>query len=241
MGNDDDPVTSGPAPTLTPTTTSASFRSQLTPGEDVVDPATWAGSVPQVNGIAPRVRVGRDAGSTCCGCCRSGSCCCSSRWRSPRACATTRRCSSSSSLPRHRRLGAPRSDDGVSGLGGWQHFFNLFLMIFIIRSGVQILTDHPRLYWTRHSHPGTGVVPDPEAGADRSAVDGQAGLDQPAAAGRPAGASALHRPGSLVASGRRHALAAERPRLLRPAVHHRSLAAAGARRAGTCSPTLCRW
>jgi hypothetical protein len=25
----------------------------------VIDPATWAGSVPQVNGIAPRVRVGR--------------------------------------------------------------------------------------------------------------------------------------------------------------------------------------
>ena len=33
--------------------------SQLTKGEDVVDPTTWAGSVPQVQGIAPRVRVGR--------------------------------------------------------------------------------------------------------------------------------------------------------------------------------------
>jgi methionine sulfoxide reductase catalytic subunit len=37
-----------------------SYRYQLTPGEDVIDPATWAGSVPQVNGIAPRVRVGRN-------------------------------------------------------------------------------------------------------------------------------------------------------------------------------------
>ena len=27
-------------------------------------------------------------------------------------------------------------------------------MIFIIRAGVQILSDHPRLYWTRHSTPG---------------------------------------------------------------------------------------
>jgi hypothetical protein len=27
-------------------------------------------------------------------------------------------------------------------------------MIFIIRSGIQILADHPRLYWTRHSTPG---------------------------------------------------------------------------------------
>ena len=33
---------------------------------------------------------------------------------------------------------------------GIQHFFNLFLLIFIIRSGLQILSDHPRLYWTRH-------------------------------------------------------------------------------------------
>src|SRR5580765_6428406 len=34
------------------------YRWQLTPGEDVIDPATFAGSIPQVNGIAPRVRVG---------------------------------------------------------------------------------------------------------------------------------------------------------------------------------------
>ena len=37
----------------------ASFRSQLTVGEDVVDPTTWAGSVPVARGIAPRVRTGR--------------------------------------------------------------------------------------------------------------------------------------------------------------------------------------
>jgi hypothetical protein len=36
-----------------------SFRSQLTLGEDVVDPQTWAGSIPQVQGIAPRVRIGK--------------------------------------------------------------------------------------------------------------------------------------------------------------------------------------
>ena len=28
----------------------------------------------------------------------------------------------------------------------WQHFFNLLFMMFIIRAGVQILADHPRLY-----------------------------------------------------------------------------------------------
>ena len=59
-----------------------------------------------------------------------------------------------------------------------QHFFNLFLMIFIIRAGVQILADHPRLYWTRHCTPGQGVVPrSQKPGARRSAVDGEAGLD----------------------------------------------------------------
>lgn len=36
-----------------------SYRSQLTQGEDVIDSTTWAGSVPHVNGVAPRVRLGR--------------------------------------------------------------------------------------------------------------------------------------------------------------------------------------
>lgn len=37
---------------------------------------------------------------------------------------------------------------------GWTHFFNLFLMTFIIRSGIQILCDHPRLYFSRNCTPG---------------------------------------------------------------------------------------
>ena len=35
-----------------------------------------------------------------------------------------------------------------------QHFLNALFMIFIIRAGMQILADHARLYWTRHSTPG---------------------------------------------------------------------------------------
>jgi DMSO/TMAO reductase YedYZ molybdopterin-dependent catalytic subunit/thiosulfate reductase cytochrome b subunit len=35
------------------------------------------------------------------------------------------------------------------------HFLNLFFMMFIIRAGIQILADHPRLYWNRNSTPGT--------------------------------------------------------------------------------------
>lgn len=34
------------------------------------------------------------------------------------------------------------------------HFFNLFFMMFIIRAGIQILADHPRLYLRRDSTPG---------------------------------------------------------------------------------------
>ncbi|MCP9491858.1 MAG: molybdopterin-dependent oxidoreductase [Solirubrobacteraceae bacterium MAG38_C4-C5] len=48
----------------------------------------------------------------------------------------------------------PEATTGFPAWARWQHFFNLFFLIFIIRSGLQILTDHPRLYWTRHSTPG---------------------------------------------------------------------------------------
>ena len=49
----------GPGPSTISPEVVRSFRSQLTRGEDVVDPSTWAGSIPQVQGIAPRVRIGR--------------------------------------------------------------------------------------------------------------------------------------------------------------------------------------
>lgn len=35
-----------------------------------------------------------------------------------------------------------------------QHFFNLFLLLFIMRSGIQILADHPRLYVDNNCTPG---------------------------------------------------------------------------------------
>ena len=66
---------------------------------------------------------------------------------------------------------------GMPAWLGWQHFLNLFLMIFIIRSGISIIADHPRFYWTRHSTPGKEwfriqkpVPPDP-------LVHSEAGLD----------------------------------------------------------------
>ena len=45
-----------------------------------------------------------------------------------------------------------------SGFPWWlraQHFLNMLFMMFIIRAGIQILADHPRLYWNRDCTPGT--------------------------------------------------------------------------------------
>jgi thiosulfate reductase cytochrome b subunit len=54
-------------------------------------------------------------------------------------------------------LATSTAQGGHPGFPWWvdlQHFVNLVFMLFIIRSGIQILADHPRLYWTRHSTPG---------------------------------------------------------------------------------------
>ena len=143
------PAASGVSPDVV-----RSYRGQLTLGEDVIDPATWAGSVPHATGIAPRVRVGR------------------SRWFNLLwllpigfvllivAVAVAKGLRGDPSVQRFiaRYPGTIKSSHpaatGFPAWVRWQHFFNLFFMVFIIRSGVQILSDHPRLYWTRHSTPG---------------------------------------------------------------------------------------
>jgi thiosulfate reductase cytochrome b subunit len=53
----------------------------------------------------------------------------------------------------------PSSQAVYSGFPLWlrlQHFFNIFFMMFIIRAGIQILADHPHLYWKRDCTPGSG-------------------------------------------------------------------------------------
>ena len=132
-----------------------SFRSELTTGENTVDPLTWAGSIPQVQGIAPRVRIGRSRWFNL-------------LWLLPigfviliAAVAAAKGLRNMPSVERFivRYPGTIATTGAKANPGfpiwvGVQHFFNLFLLIFIIRSGVQILSDHPRLYWTRHSTPG---------------------------------------------------------------------------------------
>lgn len=160
------------------------FREQLTAGEDSVDPTTWAGSVPAASGIAPRVRVGR------------------SRWFNLLwllpigflvlivAVAVAKELRGQQAVQSFIErypgtVAPPNGQQGIPAWVGWQHFFNLFMMTFIIRSGVQIMTDHARLYWTRHSTPGSEwfrfqkEVPDDPlwtAKQDSVSLPGQIGL-----------------------------------------------------------------
>ena len=50
---------------------------------------------------------------------------------------------------------APSVDSGFPWWLQLQHFLNMLFMMFIIRAGIQILADHPRLYWHRDCTPGT--------------------------------------------------------------------------------------
>ena len=161
------------------------LRAGVTVGEDVVDVATWAGSVPAVTGVTPRVRVGRRWFNLL--------------WLLPIGFVVLLVCggrgAGAAADPGggrvHRRaIPAPPSDGPTDTVGipvwaRWQHFFNLFLLIFILRSGLQILSDHPRLYWTRHCTPGRDwfrvqkpVPPDPlwTAKQDSISLPGQVGL-----------------------------------------------------------------
>jgi DMSO/TMAO reductase YedYZ molybdopterin-dependent catalytic subunit/thiosulfate reductase cytochrome b subunit len=51
--------------------------------------------------------------------------------------------------------GAPSIDSGFPWWLQLQHFANMVFMLFIIRAGMQILADHPRLYWKRDCTPGS--------------------------------------------------------------------------------------
>jgi methionine sulfoxide reductase catalytic subunit len=129
------------------------YRARLTRGQDVVDPETWAGSLPAASGIAPRVRVGRERWFNL-------------LWLLPIGfvalivlVAAAQGLRNMTAVQRFivRYPGTIVSPQTHPGLPWWvdaQHFLNIFFLIFIVRAGIQILADHPRLYWTRHCTPG---------------------------------------------------------------------------------------
>jgi sulfoxide reductase catalytic subunit YedY len=129
------------------------LRERLTKGEDIVDPKSWAGSVPAAFGIAPRLRIGAKRWFNL-------------AWLVPIGWVLLFLGVGAAPVVRGvpvvegfvRRY--PGSEFAVrfgTAMPAWvraQHFLNLFFLTFIIRAGAQILADHPRLYWTRHSTPG---------------------------------------------------------------------------------------
>lgn len=53
------------------------------------------------------------------------------------------------------RVTEPSASNPI-GFPAWlrlAHFVNLFLMVLLVRSGISILMDHPRLYWSNHCTP----------------------------------------------------------------------------------------
>jgi methionine sulfoxide reductase catalytic subunit len=50
---------------------------------------------------------------------------------------------------------APPVTSGFPAWLRWQHLFNIVFLMFIIRAGLQILADHPRLYLNSGCRPGT--------------------------------------------------------------------------------------
>ncbi len=50
---------------------------------------------------------------------------------------------------------APSVNSGFPAWLRWQHLFNIVFMMFIIRAGLQILADHPRLYLDGGCRPGS--------------------------------------------------------------------------------------
>lgn len=131
------------------------FREDLKVREHETVDDSWAGSVPAQYGIAPRLRIGR------------------SRWFNllwllpigfVLLIAAVAAAKELREIPAvagfietypgtHYPTGA-EENAGFPVWVGWQHFFNMLLLIPIIRSGLTIIADHPRFYWTRHSTPG---------------------------------------------------------------------------------------
>jgi thiosulfate reductase cytochrome b subunit len=131
-----------------------SFREELDSKRYTVVDEDWAGGVPAQYGVAPRIRIGRTKwfnllwlipiGVVLL---MAGVAVAKGLREIPAVQEFLRQFPGTSELP----AGAPV---GFPAWLGWQHFINLFLMLFIIRSGVTIMADHPRFYWTRHSTPG---------------------------------------------------------------------------------------
>ncbi|MFD4367728.1 hypothetical protein [Rhodococcus sp. NPDC058521] len=126
-----------------------SFHDRLESGEDAIDRSTWAGGISESRAHAPHVRIGREK-------------CFNLLWLLPIGfvlfivSVTVAKGLNNSPfakefMQRHTGDVDTPAPVGLPAWLAWQHFFNLFLMMFMIRAGI---ADNPRLYWTRNSTPG---------------------------------------------------------------------------------------
>ena len=130
---------------------SESLRTALSGADDRVVLSHW---LPSSEGVVPRIRIGQRWVNVL--------------WALPIGAAalvllialaqSLRELASVQAFIRHYPGIAQSAPSVDSGFPWWlrlQHFLNMLFMMFIIRAGIQILADHPRLYWKRDCTPGT--------------------------------------------------------------------------------------
>jgi sulfoxide reductase catalytic subunit YedY len=138
-------------PTNTNSPSPEPLRASLSDADDRIRLNHW---MPPQQGIFPRIRI--------------GSCWINTLWALPIGAAAllclVALAQSLRELPSvttfiQNHPGIAQSAPSVdSGFPWWlqiQHFLNMFFMLFIMRAGLQILADHPRLYWSRDCTPGS--------------------------------------------------------------------------------------
>jgi hypothetical protein len=146
MIENDSPLLARPAPSL-----AEPLRAEISDANDRIRLNHW---MPPQQGIAPRIRIGQRWINTL--------------WGLPiMAAALLCLIAMAQSLREYPGVeafirqhpgiaqGAPSVDSGFPWWLQLQHFLNMFFMLFIMRAGLQILADHPRLYWGRDCTPGT--------------------------------------------------------------------------------------
>jgi len=142
---------------IDPPPSDATLEAQLTKGIDFYDPHEFAGGIPQVMATLPQIRIGKRRFTTAqiltvlvplgvvAGLCMVAV---AQQLRTyPEVQAFIQKYPGTGSF----------SHPIESGFPWWlryQHYLNLFLMLFMMRSGLQILADHPRLYLDGHCTPG---------------------------------------------------------------------------------------
>jgi hypothetical protein len=142
----------GPLPgcTFPGVSNTVDYRSELKLAEHDVNPETWAGGLEDKRAIAPRLRVGRDKWFNL-------------LWLIPigyvllvAAVAIGKGLRNMPAvqefITRHPGADKPAGPAlGMPAWVGWTHFFNLFLMTFIIRSGFGGYNEDHEYFGPRHT------------------------------------------------------------------------------------------